>query len=108
MVLWMSTVDLEYLDAYMAICQLKASYCRTLDTKDWNAYTALFTEDYVLDVQGVEPIHGRDQAMAFVQNTLATTDTAHQVHTPEIEVNGDEAYGIWPLQDRNTWREPRN
>jgi hypothetical protein len=32
--------DIAYLEAYVAISQVKAQYCRGLDTKDWVAYGA--------------------------------------------------------------------
>lgn len=35
-----------------AICELKAHNCRLMDSKDWNGYRELFTEDYELDTSG--------------------------------------------------------
>lgn len=32
-----------------AIKRLKSRYCRYLDTKDWAAWRALFTDDFVSD-----------------------------------------------------------
>ncbi len=86
-----------------AICELKARYCRLLDTKQWEAWAQLFTEDYVLDVSaagGGPPIEGRDAAMASVFGSIGDAVTAHQVHFPEITLNGDEARAIFPMQDR--------
>jgi hypothetical protein len=37
---------------WLAICNLKAAYCRLLDTKDWEGWGALFTEDFHQDVSG--------------------------------------------------------
>lgn len=90
----------------IAICELKARYCRFLDTKQWDAWTQLFTEDFVLDTSqagGPPPITGRDAAMALVRGTIETASTAHQVHTPEIQLEGDTAHGIWAMQDRVVW-----
>jgi hypothetical protein len=87
----------------LAICELKARYCRLLDTKQWDDWAALFTEDYVLDVSaagGGPPIHGRAAAMASVRASIGPAVTAHQVHFPEITLNGDEALAIFPMQDR--------
>ena len=95
-------------NAFVAISQVKARYCRTLDAQDWDAFAELFTEDLVLSVQGVDPIHGRDQALSFIKGALTGARTAHHVHMPEIELNGDEADVIWAMQDRNTWEPPRN
>lgn len=87
----------------LAIFELKARYCRLLDTKQWGAWAELFTEDYVLDVSeagGGAPIHGRDAAMASVFGSIGQAVTAHQVHIPEININGDEATAVFPMQDR--------
>ncbi len=86
-----------------AICELKARYCRFLDTKQWDAWTDLFTEDLVLDTSeaaGPPPINGRAEAIAMVRATIETAQTAHQVHTPEIAIAGATAQGIWAMQDR--------
>lgn len=102
--------DLAALDAHLAICKVKARYCRLLDTKDWAGFGALFTEDFVLDVSegtSVPLIRGREAAMQQVQTLVGTARTVHQVHTPEIDVQGDEAHGVWAMQDRVVWEQPR-
>jgi len=91
-----------------AICELKARYCRFLDTKQWDAWTGLFTEDLVLDTSeagGPPPVAGRADAIAMVRQNIETAHTAHQVHTPEITITGDSACGIWAMQDRVIWQE---
>jgi uncharacterized protein (TIGR02246 family) len=89
----------------IAICELKAAYCRLLDTKDWDGWKQLFTEDCVMDTTGsggtVE--RGRDAFVASVRGSIETTRTAHQVHSPEIAISGDSATGIWAMQDRLHW-----
>jgi SnoaL-like domain len=93
----------EEMQDRLAICELKARYCRFMDTKQWDAWRELFTEDYVLDVSaagGGPPIHGRDAAMVSVLSSIGQAVTAHQVHFPEITLNGDEASAIFPMQDR--------
>jgi hypothetical protein len=87
----------------IAICELKARYCRLLDTKQWEHWTELFTENFVLDTSeagGPPPISGRKPAITMVRQTIETAKTAHQVHSPEIEISGDTASGIWAMQDR--------
>ena len=91
-----------------AICELKARYCRFLDTKQWDSWTDLFTADLVLDTSeagGPPPITGRVEAIAMVRHNIETARTAHQVHTPEITITGDTAEGIWAMQDRVIWAE---
>ncbi|CAN7468230.1 nuclear transport factor 2 family protein [Phenylobacterium sp. LjRoot225] len=98
--------NLDEIKDWIALCNAKARYCRTLDTKDWDGFRDLFTEDYELDVSdgtGKPVIKGRDAAMASVQSSILTAKTAHQVHTPEITLNGDEAHAIWAMQDRVVW-----
>ena len=86
-----------------AISELKARYCRLLDTKQWDAWAELFTEDFVLDTSeggGPPAITGRDAAVSMVRQSIESTRTAHQVHNPEIAIIGDTAEGIWAMQDR--------
>lgn len=95
-------------DDFVAICQVKARYCHTLDTRDWEGFSRLFTEDFELNVPQVETIRGRENAMAFIQKALENARTAHQIHMPEMDINGEEANVIWAMQDRNTWDPPKN
>jgi ketosteroid isomerase-like protein len=94
---------------WLEICNLKARYCRCLDTKDWAGYAAVFTEDLILDTSpsGGQRIVGRDAALAFVRSSIDTTITAHHIHAPEIDIDGDTATGIWAMQDRNIWPNGR-
>lgn len=102
--------NLDQISDWIAICNAKARYCRTLDTKDWDGFRDMFTEDYELDVSdgtGMPVIKGRDEAMAQVKGSILTAKTAHQVHTPEITLNGDEAHAIFAMQDRVVWGPDR-
>lgn len=94
---------------WLAIANLKAAYCRLLDTKDWDGWKQLFTEDFELDVTGSggDVVKGRDAVVASVRGSIETAKTAHQVHFPEITINGDEADAIWAMQDRVDWGEGR-
>ena len=90
---------------WLAICNLKARYCRLLDTKDWDGWGNLFTEDCRLDTTGsggtVE--QGRAAIVASVRAAIHPAKTAHQVHSPEITIDGDSARAIWAMQDRVIW-----
>lgn len=98
---------LEEVKAHLAIAALKARYCRLLDTKDWAGYAQLMTEDFELDVSegsGLPVIRGRDAAVQQIRSSVGEARTAHQVHTPEITLQGDDAAtAIWAMQDRITW-----
>jgi hypothetical protein len=85
-----------------AIKQLKARYCRYLDTKDWAAWRGLFTDDFIGDTSesGGKRIEGADPFVAFVKKNLGTQPTVHQVHAPEIELTSPTtASGVWALND---------
>jgi uncharacterized protein (TIGR02246 family) len=85
-----------------AIKQLKARYCRTMDTKDWAAYCQVFTDDVTMDTtdSGGNVVTGADQFLDFLVPTLADVVTVHHVHAPEIEVTSpDTATGIWAMED---------
>jgi len=90
---------------WLAIANLKAAYCRLLDAKDWEGWGQLFTEDFELDVTGSggDVMKGRDAVVASVRGSIDEARTAHQVHFPEITIDGDEASAIWPMQDRVVW-----
>lgn len=89
-------VDIE------AIKQLKARYCRLLDTKDWAAWRTLFADDFLSDTSpaGGKKIHGADEFVAFTRKSLRNQATVHQVHAPEIELTSPTtARGVWALED---------
>jgi uncharacterized protein (TIGR02246 family) len=94
------------MDDIEAIKQLKARYFRTLDTKDWDGYRSVFTEDVVMDTSasGGGVIEGIDAFMDFLQEALADAVTVHQGHMPEIEITSDTtATGTWALHDIIIW-----
>lgn len=90
---------------WLAVANLKARYCRFLDTKDWAGFASLFVEDVVIDTtaSGGPRMEGRDSAIASIRASLDTATTTHHVHTPEIQIHGNEARGVWAMQDRLTW-----
>jgi len=86
------------------IKQLKARYCRYLDTKDWSAWRGIFADDFVSDTAeaGGQIIVGADEFVAYIRKTLGrpTQPTVHQVHAPEIElISATTARGVWALED---------
>lgn len=87
---------------WLAITETKARYCRFLDTKAWEDWGDLFTPDFVLDTReaGGTITHDRGSAVEMVRQAIDPARTAHQVHTPEITIDGDAARAIWAMQDR--------
>lgn len=85
-----------------AIKRLKSRYCRYLDTRDWTAWRALFTDDFVSDTAsaGGKVITGADEFVAFTRRSLRDQATVHQVHAPDIELDSPTtAHGVWALED---------
>jgi uncharacterized protein (TIGR02246 family) len=102
----------EELLAREKIKDVKARYCRFLDTKNWEGFADLFTEDAVLDVRedtGSEPFHGRPAILETVRSAVQYAQSAHQVHTPEITFDGPDAVDvIWAMQDRVVWQDGKS
>ena len=89
------------MDDLEAIKQLKARYFRLMDTKQWDAWGDLFTEDAVLQASPdpEERFQGRDEIVAKVSHLLRDAVTVHHGHMPEIEIHGDTATGLWAMDD---------
>jgi hypothetical protein len=87
-----------------AIKQLKARYFRFLDTKQWAELSELFTDDLRVEAEGQAgdaptTWDGRDAFIASLREFLDGAVTTHHGHTPEIDVTGDRATGIWAMFD---------
>ncbi len=94
------------LEAIEAIKQLKGRYFRYLDTKQWDKWATVFTEDAVLyhPVNRSEETVGRDAIVGLVSTSLAEVITVHHGHTPEIEIlDATNARGIWAMSDELTF-----
>jgi hypothetical protein len=98
-------------DELEALRQLKARYCRFLDTKDVESWRSLFTKDVVVrldtavstggaDPMTAPPIEGVDNFVPRVMAGLANAATMHHCHTPELTVtSATTATGIWAMED---------
>jgi hypothetical protein len=85
-----------------AIKQLKARYFRFMDTKQWDAWRQLFTED--AQFEGASAGGTPDEFVAAVARNLADVRTVHQGHMPEIVLTGPAtARGVWALFDYLEW-----
>lgn len=90
------------MDDIEAIKQLKARYFRYLDTKDWDGYRAVFTDDVLVDVSGSGGgVHrGLDPYMDYVLRDVAPLKTVHHGHMPEITLTSPTtATGVWAMED---------
>ena len=99
----MASLPTERLADLEAIKQLKARYFRTLDTKAWDDFAEVFTEDVTMRNGPAEqpPVRGRAEVVAFVRGHVEPLVTTHHGHTPEITfTDADTAEGIWAMSDR--------
>ena len=102
-----------------AIRELKARYFRLMDTKDWQGWKALFTQDLVAKTDVAVSVGGADgktlpatrNVDEFVSNTRQAIDmasTVHHGHMPEIELESPaSAHGIWAMEDIVEWPDGR-
>ena len=95
--------DIERLLAIEDIKQLKARYFRCMDTKDWDGFAAVFSDDAVMDMsqETGEVIEGGGTAIAdYVRRNVHPVETVHHGHMPEIDVTSpDAASGVWAMMD---------
>jgi hypothetical protein len=90
------------LDEIEAIKQLKARYFRLMDTKQWDQWADVFTEDAIVAASPDpnETFHGRADIVRRVSSVLRNATTVHHGHMPEIQLTGaDTATGIWAMYD---------
>ena len=98
-------MDAATLAEIEAIKQLKARYFRLLDTKQWEAWREVFSDDFEADVEtggAHPPIHfaSPEEMVAKNREILATAVTVHHGHMPEITLVGpDTASGVWAMMD---------
>ncbi len=94
-----------------AIKQLKARYCRAMDTRDWLALASCYTEDTYIDLTGEEalagfrePICGIKAVVASIRDALGDGKCIHVTFLPEITFESDDqAKGVWGLK-YSTWQ----
>ena len=97
--------DIRKLMALEAIRTLMARRVRCLDEKDWDGFGACYTDDavsysFTSADKPEDTVVGGKAIAARVAKSLAGVTTAHQLHTPELNIlSDDRATGIWPLND---------
>ena len=99
------------LEAVEEIKQLKARYFRCMDTKDWEGWRRVFTEDAALEFdlavstlgrpgEPAPKLVGREAILAYVSRAFASNQTVHHGHMPEIELLSEtRARGVWAMED---------
>jgi hypothetical protein len=100
-------MDANQLSDLDEIQKLKARYFRLMDTKQWDAWRDLFTDDMELFLEpGAVPeadtptLAGADALVAYLSASHPDKVTVHQGHMPEIEFTDENtATGIWAMFD---------
>jgi hypothetical protein len=94
-----TSARMQRLEDIEAIQQLKAKYVRCVDTKQWQEWGQLLTEDCRLETEG--GVHeGRDTLVKILSESMKEGVTVHRVTMPEITITGpDSAAAIWAMQD---------
>jgi hypothetical protein len=100
-------VDPQQLSDVYEIQVLKARYFRFMDTRQWDAFRDLFTDDMqlVMDDAPIPEASGptfasADALVEYLRQSDPGKLTVHQGHMPEIEfVDADHATGIWAMFD---------
>lgn len=83
----------------------KARYCRFVDTKQWDAFSALFVaapEILVYDAtdQLIVSFDARDAYVEACRGYLEGAQSSHQVHNDELaQVSDTEIRAIWSMED---------
>lgn len=102
----MSNIDLlqDLFDIEM-IKQLKARYFRFIDTKQWEEWRDLFTEDALFETPRMGgDFEDVDTFVNAVQQLLVGATTVTHGHMPEIELTGEgTARGTWAMSDHVEW-----
>ncbi len=93
---------------FYEIQKLKARYFRLMDTRQFDAFGEVFTEDLkfyiekgpVIDPGATPTFDSRRAIVEYLKKSDPAKVTVHQGHMPEIEFTGpDTATGIWAMFD---------
>jgi ketosteroid isomerase-like protein len=92
--------DVHEVKSRQEIKELKYEYFHTVDVRDPEAFTELFTEDAVLDIQALDDPWGRyeghEEIRECIELLIAQFDLElHFGINPVIEVDGETATGRW-------------
>jgi 3-phenylpropionate/cinnamic acid dioxygenase small subunit len=87
---------LQALSDELEISALFTRYCRAVDSKDWQLYRSMFTDDARVDYSAAGLVVGTcDEAVEYLgRNQAAITVGMHYVTNVEIRFDGDRADAI--------------
>jgi len=86
-------VDLQAVADKLEIHELLARYARGVDTKDWELYRSVFTDDAYIDYSSAGfAVGSRDEVTAALEEGFGTIPWAqHYITNVEITLDGDSA-----------------
>lgn len=91
--------DLARLISVEAVKQLRARYCRCIDTKAWAELRSVLAPDVELDLPSLKDrggVRGADAFIDLVQTWFANSPSLHLNVLPEIEIRSESAAtAIW-------------
>ena len=100
----MSQDLLQQMLDYKEIVDLKSSFGRLADVKDWDGYRAIFTDDCEFDFGGNYVVKGAREGTDIIAGMLEGAVSIHRAYMPEIDFVGlTEAKGIWAVNDYIEW-----
>lgn len=87
------SADIQALSDQIDIGNLLTRYCRAVDSKDWDLYRSLLTDDAHLDYSAAGLfVGGPDDAVEFLTRHQESISVGmHHVTNVESQVDGDEA-----------------
>ncbi|SPM32349.1 3-phenylpropionate/cinnamic acid dioxygenase, small subunit [Mycobacterium rhizamassiliense] len=88
-----SSIDVQQISDEMEIAGLLNRYARAVDSKDWELYRSVFTDDAVIDYSSAGAIAGScDEVTDWLSKGFAAIPwTMHYITNVEVEIDGDRA-----------------
>jgi ketosteroid isomerase-like protein len=76
---------------------LQRTYIRSLADREFETMLDDFTDDAIVDIRGHGAKHGRGEIGELFDrmHSMGTPPDGYQVTSPVIEVEGDQASGVW-------------
>lgn len=98
---------IEKLAAMEEIKKVRYLYCFYLDDRNWEAMARLFAEDAIGDYGYLGTVQGREGIRKLFEDSVSklVLFSAHFMHNPVIEVDGDTATGQWYISAPGTIEE---
>ena len=86
-------MDMHRLSDELEIAALLNRYARAVDTKDWDLYRSVFTEDARIDYSSAGAVVGTREQVAewLAEGFAAIVMSMHYISNVESEIDGDAA-----------------